>query len=252
MEAAELGAFMLAACAFATLLGHPASPALRIVPDPFARRVLMGLAMGITAISLIYSPWGQQSGAHFNPAVTLTYLRLGKIERVDALAYVVAQFVGGVLGVVLAARLFGELVAHPAVEFAATKPGSAGVGVAFVAELTISFVLMSVILYASNDPRLSRFTGVVAGALVATYITIESPLSGMSMNPARTFGSAFVGHHWTALWIYFSAPLAGMLAAAELRVRLHGASGVLCAKLNHYGGRRCIFRCRFAELGEKR
>jgi aquaporin Z len=252
MEAFELGTFMLAACAFAALLGHPSSPVTRLLPDPFGRRLIMGLAMGLTAISLIYSPWGQQSGAHFNPSVTLTYLRLGKIERRDALGYVVAQFVGGVIGVELAAILLGELVAHPAVAYAVTRPGAAGSAVAFLAEVAISFVLMSAVLLASNHPKLSRCTGLIAGALVTIYITIESPLSGMSMNPARTFGSAFVSRNWTALWIYFVAPLVGMLAAAELRIRRSGAGSVLCAKLNHHGGRRCIFRCRFNELGDER
>jgi aquaporin Z len=252
MEGFEIGAFMLAACTFATLLGHPSSPVVRLLPDPFARRLTMGLAMGLTAVGLIYSPWGQQSGAHFNPSVTLSYLRLHKIERSDAVAYIVAQFVGGVAGVGLAAILLGELVAHPAVEYAATRPGSAGIAVAFLAEVLISFVLMLVVLFASNDARLARHTGWIAGVLVATYITIESPLSGMSMNPARSFASALAGRHWSALWIYFSAPLIGMLAAAELRVRLRGAGSVLCAKLNHHGRRRCIFRCRFAELGDTR
>ena len=69
--------------------------------------------------------------------------------------------------------------------------------VAFIAEFVIAFVLMSVVLRVSNTPHLARYTGFFAGALVATYITLESPLSGMSMNPARTFGSAFVGHLWT-------------------------------------------------------
>ena len=94
---------------------------------------------------------------------------------------------------------------------------------------------------------LNRFTGLCAGILVATYITLEAPLSGMSMNPARTFGSAVSAQLWTALWIYFVAPPLGMLLAAELSVRRHGAQSVLCAKLHHHNTRRCIFHCRYAE-----
>jgi aquaporin Z len=110
-------------------------------------------------------------------------------------------------------------------------PGPHGAGVAFVAELLISFILMSVILRLSG----SRMTGVVAGILVATYITFEDPFSGMSMNPARTFGSAFVGQVWSNLWIYFVAPPLGMLLAAEVYRRPVG-----CAKLHHQNNRRCI------------
>ena len=71
-----------------------------------------------------------------------------------------------------------------------TLTGPGGVGVAFVAEVGITFLLMSVIRIVTNTPRLARDTGLFAGALVATYITVEAPLSGMSMNPARTFASA--------------------------------------------------------------
>jgi aquaporin Z len=97
---------------------------------------------------------------------------------------------------------------------------------------------------------MARFTGLFAAALVALYITFEAPISGMSMNPARTFGSAFSAHVWTALWIYFCAPPLGMLLAAEVYVRLRGTKSVLCAKLHHQNSQRCIFRCGYA-LGNK-
>src|SRR5687767_12327179 len=71
MEAAGLGLFMISAGLFGTLLFFPGSPLAESLPDPMARRALMGLIMGLTAIAIIYSPWGQQSGAHLNPAVTL-------------------------------------------------------------------------------------------------------------------------------------------------------------------------------------
>jgi aquaporin Z len=77
--------------------------------------------------------------------------------------------------------------------------------------------------------------------LVALYITFEAPISGMSMNPARTFASAALAHHWTALWIYFTAPLVGMLAAAETYSRINGKRSVACAKLHHANRMRCIF-----------
>jgi aquaporin Z len=245
MEAAGLGAFMVSATAFATLLFHPASPLSPALGGPVSRRLLMGLAMGLTAITLIYSPWGQQSGAHFNPAMTLTFFRLGKVAGWDTVFYVAAQGAGGVAGMTLAALLLRGFVADPAVNYVATVPGPRGAGVAFVAELAISLGLMTVVLAVSNSARAGRLTGLCAGALVALYITAEAPLSGMSMNPARTFASALAGDVWTALWVYLAAPLLGMLLAAEVRVRLRGAPAK-CAKLDHANTRRCIFRCGYA------
>ena len=89
MEAWGLGLFMVSAAVFGTLIEHPASPVREVIADPFLRRIPMGIAMGLTAMGIIYSPWGQQSGAHLNPAVTLTFFRLGKIEPPDALFYVI-------------------------------------------------------------------------------------------------------------------------------------------------------------------
>jgi len=115
--------------------------------------------------------------------------------------------------------------------------------------LVISFILMSMVLRVSNTPRLARFTGLFAGALVATYISLEAPYSGMSMNPARTFASAVPAQIWTALWIYFTAPPLGMLLAAELYLRQHGVHQVFCAKLHHHNDKRCIFRCGYGKKG---
>jgi aquaporin Z len=238
MEAAELGLFMISACAFGVLLEHPASPLRQALPDGVLRRVLMGAAMGLTAVSIIYSPWGKRSGAHFNPAVTLTFWRLGKVKGVDAFFYGLAQFVGGVLGVALMAALLREPLSDPAVNYVATLPGRFGVGVAFVAEIGIAFLQMSMVLRVSNHARLARYTGLCAGVLVATYISLEAPLSWMSMNPARTFGSAVSAQLWTALWLYFSAPLLGMLAAAQVYLWQRGR--VACAKLHHQNTQRCI------------
>jgi aquaporin Z len=233
IEAAGLGIFMLSAAAMATLIEHPASPLRRALPDPFLRRVLMGLAMGLTAASLIYSPWGRRSGAHYNPAVTLTFLRLGKVSRRDAAFYVAAQFAGGVLGIAAAAGVLRPWIADASVNFVATLPGVSGSGVAFAAELGMSFLLMVTVLTVSNHGRLANFTGLAAACLIATFITFEAPLSGMSMNPARTFGPSVVGGMAGGLWLYFVAPPAGMLLAAEVYLRVKGRLAVRCAKLQH-------------------
>ncbi|HKU60521.1 MAG TPA: aquaporin [Gemmatimonadales bacterium] len=241
MEAALLGIFMLSACAFVVLVEYPTSPVRLALPDAALRRLLIGLAMGGTAVALIYSPWGMQSGAHFNPATTLTFYRLGKVRRRDALGYVGAQFAGAAGGVAVAFAILGSRLADPATHFAVTVPGSAGIAAAFIAEAVISFLLMSVILRVSNHARYARYTGLCAGVMVALFITVEAPLSGMSMNPARTLGSALFARDWTALWIYFFAPPVGMLGAAELYLRQRGSGAVFCAKLHHQNRKRCIF-----------
>jgi aquaporin Z len=246
MEAAELGLFMFSACAFTVLLYHPSSPVAQMIHDGLLRRLLMGVAMGSTAIAIVFSPLGKRSGAHFNPSVTWTFFRLGKIDAPDAAFYTLFQFAGGIAGVVLASLTLGQLLAHRSVNYAVTLPGSHGPRVAFLAEIFISFVLMSVVLTVSNTKRWGRWTGLFAGALVALYITVESPISGMSMNPARTFGSAVGAQLWMSLWIYFVAPPLGMLLAAEVYQRLNAGAAISCAKLHHDNNKRCIFRCNFA------
>ncbi len=248
MEAAGLGIFMVLAAVVTSLLEYPKSPIHTLFPNPALRRVLVGIAMGLTAIAIIYSPWGKQSGAHLNPAVTLTFARLGKIAGADACLYVVAQCVGGLIGVILAASAIGMAVAHPAVNYVVTVPGNAGPGIAFLAEGIISFGLMLTVLLVSNQRRLAPVTGLFAGCLVATYISLEAPLSGMSMNPARTFASAVPAGIWTAFWVYLTAPPLGMLLAAEVYVRAKGLQQVYCAKLHHRNDKRCIFRCNYPAL----
>jgi aquaporin Z len=246
MEAWGLGFFMSAAGGVWTLLVYPGSPVAQAVTNPLLRLSLMGAAMGLTSMGIIYSPWGRQSGAHINPAVTLVFLRLGKISRWDAFFYILFQFVGGLLGVALVYIVLGEKLASPPVSFVITVPGRNGASVAFLAEFIISFLLMLTILFTTNSARLSRLTGVFAGMLVAVYIVVEAPFSGMSMNPARTVATALPAGMWTDIWIYFIAPVVGMqLAIYAYRLVTRLITGkeptVLCAKLNHHTHRRCIF-----------
>jgi aquaporin Z len=237
IEAWALGTFMVSAGVFTTLIEHPDFGVPALIPDANVRRALVGIAMGLTAIALIYSPWGKRSGAHMNPAVTLAFWRLGRVRGADAMGYALAQFAGGLAGVLLVLAIFGERFAGDPVGYVATQPVH-GERLAFVLEVLISCGLMSAVLYLSSRARLAPFTGVAAGALVALYIAFEAPYSGMSMNPARSFASAAPAGLWSTLWIYFAAPPLGMLAAAALHRRLGRAAG--CAKLRHSADQRCI------------
>jgi aquaporin Z len=243
MEASELCLYMFFTCVFATLLRHPASPLRHFIVEELPRRVLMGSAMGVTAIAIVMSPWGKQSGAHFNPGITVAFFWLGKVELWDAFWYATGQFLGGISGVALAAALLRGAASDGAVRYAVTAPGVYGDGAAFVAELIISFILMSTILFASNREKLARYTPYFSGALVLIYLTLEAPISGASTNPARSLGSALHASYWHALWIYFVAPPLGMLAAAEVFLRARGGVPPRCAKLYHTSDKRCIFHC---------
>ncbi len=239
-EAVALALFMISASVFTTLLEHHESPMRVLVPEATLRRALMGAAMGLTLAAIVYSPLGARSGAHMNPSVTLAFVRLGKVARADALSYILAQFAGAIAGMLAAAALLGDRLSAPAVAFVTTRPGGAGALAAAAGELGISFVMMSVVLRVAADPRTMRWTGVVAGLLVMLYITVEAPFSGMSMNPARTFGPALLAGRFDSLWIYFVVPPLAMFAAAEV-FRRGRTPAEPCAKLNHSQAVRCIF-----------
>ena len=100
---------------------------------------------------------------------------------------------------------------------------------------------MITVLLVTNHERLARYTSYFVGSLYAVNITFETPLSGMSMNPARPFGSAAFGGYWHALWIYFIAPTVGMLAAAKVFLWVRHGKPPYCAKLHHANDKRCIF-----------
>jgi aquaporin Z len=148
----------------------------------------------------------------------------------------------------VASLLIGPALQEATVNYAVTVPGPDGPWLAFVAEFVISMLMMSMILSVSNSRRLTRYTPLFAGALIATFITLEAPLSGMSMNPARTVASAFHAGEWTALWIYFVAPPLAMLLASILYRLRRGVHRVFCAKLHHCNNQPCIFNCRYGDL----
>jgi len=215
IEAWALGMFMISAAAVTTWLEHPGAVLSRAIGSVNVRLALIGLGMGGTAMALIYSPWGRRSGAHMNPSVTLAFLSLGRIAPVNAVFYIAAQFAGGYAGVLTSIALLGRAFQDPPVHYIVTLPGRGGPAVAFAAEFAISYVMMLTILMISNLPRWSRYTGVAAGVLICSYVFLESPLSGFSMNPARTFASALAARLWTGLWIYFTAPVGAMWLAAR-------------------------------------
>ncbi len=244
-EGAELALFMISACVFTVLLFDPSLHFQHWLPSPVLRRLLMGISMGVTAVLIIRSPMGKRSGAHFNPAITLTYLRLGMVSRPDAFFYVLSQFIGGIVGVGVAADFLGPALASPSVMFAVTVPGKYGEGAAFAAETFMAALMLGIVLWTSNRPTLASLTSYFVGILITFYVLLFAPVSGFSINPARTTASAVFAGVWTAIWIYFTAPLFGMLFSAEVYLRQQGRHRILCAKLHPDPAYDCPFLCHY-------
>jgi aquaporin Z len=248
MEATEMGALMFAICFFATSLYSSASPLAALALPNLARPFLMGAAVALATFLIIRSPFGRRTGAHFNPAITLTYFFLGRVHRWDALFYMAFQFVGSLLGVFFARQLLGDSLSSVPVCYAVTTPGTYGSVGALGAEFLLSALLMGIVLFSTNHKTLVRFSPVFVSLITIFYYGLCSSLSGISVNPARSFSSAFFAQIWQGIWVYFAAPGLGMLAAASLYARFGGRDRIYCAKVFHDTESICPFFCRFEQL----
>lgn len=215
-EALGLAIFMILACFFGAMLFSGKGSWHHAIPDETLRNILMGIAMGITALVIFYSPWTAPSGSQINPAVTLTFLRLDKMCRYDALFFIIFQIIGGILAVYIMQFLMGNILTAAPVNSVVTVPGKPGMWWTLVTEFTIAFITMSMVLFTSNHNRLKKYTRIFAGCLVCTWVIVAGPVSGFGMNPARSLASALPAGIWTAFWIYLFIPFAGMLLAAEV------------------------------------
>jgi aquaporin Z len=216
IEAWGLGLFMIAAVGFVILIEHPSLPIRTAVPSDFVRRILIGIIMGLTAIGIIYSGWGKRSGAHINPAVTLAQYQLDRINGYDAVWYIIFQFFGSIVGIAFMKILLPTYIADPSVNYVVTTPIATdnGIFVGFFCEIVMSFIMLTIVLHVSNHKTWANYTGYFIGFTAALFITIAAPFSGMSINPARTVGSALWANVWTGMWLYFIAPISGMQIAA--------------------------------------
>lgn len=222
MEAIGLAGFVIGAGLLSILLEHPDLPVMRstLGKYPIMRRIPMALALGgyITVVVLLI---GEISGAHINPSVTWTYFRLGKISFTNACFYTIAQFGGAMAGVLLLKLSVGKWFAHPVINYGNSAPMPPHHAMsAFAAEFIISFILMLSVLIAASFKRFAKYGALIAGTLIALFIIIEMPFSGMSLNPARSFAASFASNSWNYLWIYFVAPTLAMLTAAEVFLQL--------------------------------
>ncbi len=218
MEFFGLAGFVFIAGLLTIFLEHPDMPVMKssLKNHDLLRRIPLGIILGayITLVSVLF---GKKSGAHINPCVSWTFFRLGKINFADALLFTIAQFAGAVAAGQLLKYMMGGLFSHPIVNYGNAEPRPPyGTITAFIAEFIISFILMLVVLMASSSRRFEKYVGLLSGVIIALYLIIEVPFSGMSLNPARSFAGSLAANRWGYLWLYFVAPLLAMLAAGEV------------------------------------
>lgn len=217
MEAFGLFLFMVSACFFDGMLEHPGSSWNTALPNAFTRLLVMGVAMGFTALFIFLSPLTAPSGAFINPAVTLIRWRLKEMKMSEVILYSIFQCLGGLAAVYIMAYFMGNLLTSAPVNFVVTVPGkSIDAWQAAVMETVISFIMASMVLFTSVHLRFKKYTSYLAAMLVAGFVIVSGPVSGFGMNPARTLASAVPADIYTAFWIYMLMPFAGMLGAAEL------------------------------------
>jgi aquaporin Z len=214
------------------------SPVARHIASAPVRRLITGTIFAGAGTLVVLSPLGRRSGGHLNPAVSLAFHRLGKMRTRDLIGYIAAQVLGAVTGALIVRLLWGRraLSTH----LGATQPGSLGVWMALVAEVLCTFALMTLILEFIDRPRLMRYTAYAAGGLVALFVVVEAPVSGTSLNPARSLGPAVLAPLYSSLWLYLIAPPVGAVAAALLFRRRKGRA-TPCAKLLHDDRHPCLF-----------
>lgn len=237
VEAAGIMAFLTVASVANVVFHHPDSVlAHALGPQPWVQRIGVGTALGLLITAMANSPWGKRSGAHFNPAVTLGFWQLGYITAADALWYMLAQFAGALLAGAGMFWLLKPWFGHPDIRYNTTTPPDAAHGwaLALGAEMLISAALMGVLLWALHSPRRKPWAGALAGLSLAVFVVVEAPLSGMSLNPARTLGSAVAAGIGTHLWLYFLGPFGAMWATAALYQRFHRQQSAGSQPLPHF------------------
>jgi aquaporin NIP len=178
----------------------------------------IGVAMtfGLVVLAMIYSV-GEVSGAHLNPAVTLGFIAARRMPPTLLIPYVISQCAGALLASVSLRFMFP----HDAL-LGATVPAGGAVQ-SFVLEVILTFLLMFVILSVSTGAKEKGITaGVAIGAIIALEAMFAGPISGASMNPARSLSPALVSGHLQWLWIYLLAPLVGAYIASIMCAAIHG------------------------------
>ncbi len=217
-------------------------PLTGLIPDASMRRLITGLIFAGSGSLVAISPLGKLSGAHINPSVSLAFWAQGKMKHIDLIGYIVAQFLGAIIGEVLLVLVWRDY-AH-SVANGMTLPGAGyPLWLVFVAEMSLTCLLVLLIFLFVSSHHLMRWTPLMNWFLVATMVWLEAPISGTSLNPARSIGPALLTWLWTSQWLYCIAPpLGGLLAVGLFRLVTIGERDVLTGKLFHEPRYRSIFK----------
>lgn len=178
--------------------------------DGSITHVGISLTFGLVVMALIYA-FGHISGAHFNPAVTIGFIVYRSISLKDGLFYIAAQVLGAISASATLQLLFGNVG-----KLGATMPAGSWQQ-SFILEIIITFILMIVVYGAAlHKKAIHSLAGVTIGGAVAVLAMFAGPISGASMNPARSLAPALVSGHLSHLWIYLTATVLGALLATFL------------------------------------
>ncbi len=171
---------------------------------------LLGIAIAHGVIlSVMISAFGSISGGHFNPAVTFGVMLAKRISVSVGLQYMVAQLVGGVLAVLLLHLVFPEALCASVHLGTPAVASGVSLGTAVLIEAILTFALVISVFGTAIDPRAPKIGGFGIGLTVMVDILVGGPLTGASMNPARTFGPGLVAGFWENHWVYWVGPLLG-------------------------------------------
>jgi aquaporin Z len=209
------------------------SPLTELIPDPGLRRLITGFAFGTTGALIAVSPVGKVSGAHINPAVTLGFWMLRKIDGRHAISYMIAQCAGAIFG---AAPLLLWGTMGSSVAYGATVPGvQFGSELALIGEIVTTLALIVGLLVFIGHKKLTIFTPLLFPFLYAVMVYLEAPISGTSTNPARSLGPAVIANVWHGWWIYFVGPAVGAaLGVALQKFSILNRLEIEVAKVYHF------------------
>jgi MIP family channel proteins len=193
---------------FALVFAGPGAVAVNANSDGAVGQVGIGLSFGLIVMAMIFA-LGHISGAHINPAISVAFFALRRIDAPRLAGYVACQLAGATLAAFAIIAIVGSTG-----DAGATVPGIGGVDGAFWSELVLTFFLALVVVIVATDGRAQGSMAAIAvGGYVAMAATGWGPVAGASMNPARSFGPAVAANVWESQWVYWVAPIAGALIA---------------------------------------